>query len=320
MARYIFDSRILNRIHVTLMTANPPDSTGETGDRSLLMDAYHHAGCRLAYLYCSAPAPQTSVICLHGLASNSTRWREFMAHSRLCAHSELLAPDLRGHGGSMTFRAYTREDWCDDLAALRRPRRRPVIIIGHSLGAQIGLDYASRQPQELLGLVLIDPIFPQALTGVLAKVARLRGLIRLAAGVLRFFYRLGLRQRRYPPRDLHELDEQTRAYLTANPDKGIADLYMNPFADLKFMPLGNYLQDLYEVTRPLPDLTTVHVPVLVLLSAGASTSHVQTNRDILANLPDCEVQTINADHWLLTERPHEAREAIDRWCEKQIGV
>jgi len=300
------------------MTTYPPESTNELHATALATETFSRANCTLAYLHCSSAAPAASIVCLHGLASNATRWREFMSHSRLCAHAELLAPDLRGHGRSMTFRPYTRQDWCADLAALVESRQRPTLIIGHSLGAQIALDYASRQPSNLLGLVLIDPIFPQALTGVLAKVARLRGLIRLATGLIRFFYRLGLGKRRFPHRDMQQLDEQTRAFLAGNPDKEIADLYMNPFADLKFMPLGNYLQDLYEVTRPLPELTTVNVPVLVLLSAGASTSHVQTNRDILATLANCEVQTIDADHWLLTERPYEARKAIDDWCEQRI--
>lgn len=302
------------------MTTNPAESTGETAAGSLATGSYFRAGTELSYLYCANPTAQTCIICLHGLASNATRWRVFMAHSRLCTHSEVLAPDLRGHGRSMIFRSFTRRDWCDDLAVLIETHAQPAIIIGHSLGAQIALDYASRQPDKLLGLVLIDPIFPQALSGVLAKVARLRSLIRLATAVLRLLHRLGLHKRRYPQRDLHELDEQTRAFLAVNPDKGIADLYMNPFADLKFMPLANYLQDLYEVTRPLPELKSIQVPVLVLLSAGASTSHVQTNRDILATLEDCEIQTIDADHWLLTERPQEAREAIDNWCEAQINA
>lgn len=300
------------------MTTYPSELSAKSRTTALTTDTYRRAGFTLSYLHCTGLQPLASIICLHGLASNATRWREYMSNSRLSAQGEILAPDLRGHGQSMTFQPYTRKDWCEDLAELAASRQHPTIIVGHSLGAQIALDYASRRPAGLLGLVLIDPVFPQALSGVLAMVARLRALIRLAIGITRFFYRLGLRKRRYPQRDLQQLDEQTRAYLAANPDKGIAHLYMNPFADLKFLPLANYLQDLYEVTRPLPDLTRITAPVLVLLSAGASTSHVQVNRDILATLADCTVQTIDADHWLLTERPHEAREVIDDWCAKRI--
>lgn len=187
------------------------------------------------------------------------------------------------------------------------------------MGAQIALDYASRNPARLAGLILIDPVFPQALTGTLRKVARFRILVRAATAVLRLLHKLGMFKRDYVYRDLHQLDLDTRAFLAANPDKGIADLYMDPFADLKFLPPVNYLQDLFEVTRPLPPLSGIHTPILVLLSAGASTSHVDTNREILSVLPNCEIRTVDADHWLLTERPVEAREVIDGWIQARLN-
>ncbi len=262
-----------------------------------------------------------NIIFLHGLASNATRWRELMNATELKYDTNLLAMNLRGHGHSTSFSRFTRQHWCDDLRHLDKQLNGPVILIGHSMGAQIALEYASQYPQNLTGpnlsgLVLIDPVFPQALTGLLAKVARFRWLVSIAAKLTRFFYWLGLHKRHYPYRDLQKLDEETRAVLAANPDKNIADLYMNPFSDLKFIPLANYLQDLFEVTRKLPELNSITTPVLVLLSSGASTSHVEKNKTILDQLPNLEIETIHADHWLLTEKPEEARQVIERWCQK----
>ncbi len=256
------------------------------------------------------------IICLHGLASNATRWHEFMTHTKLQNDSRILALDLRGHGRSMTRKTYHRTQWCADLDILVQELGTPCTIIGHSLGAQIALEYAVHHPESLAGLVLIDPIFPQALTGTLKKVARYRFLLRLALWLLRILQLTGIHKRQFPKRSLLELDRKTREFLAKNPDKGIAELYMDPFADLKYMPLVNYLQDLVEVTRALPALDKISIPTLVLLSQGASTSNVEINRKILGTLADCEIHPIPADHWLLTEKPVEAREAIESWFEK----
>lgn len=279
-----------------------------------------HHGQTIAYYLRPADEPKALLMCLHGLASNASRWYEYLLHTQLQQQCHLLAMDLRGHGRALTYKYYTRADWRDDLDQILQQFALPGFLIGHSMGAQVALDYAYHHPAQVAGMVLIDPVFPQALTGTLRKVARLRPLVRLATTILRLPYRLGWRKHEYPYRDLHQLDLDTRAFLAANPDKDIAELYMDPFADLKFLPLLNYLQDLFEVTRPLPDLSTVHTPILVLLSTGASTSHIDTNREILSVLPNCQIKTINADHWLLTERPVQAREVIDDWIQSNLAA
>lgn len=278
-------------------------------------------------IYCETNGPsssETSVIFLHGLASNASRWRELMSNLELKDKSYLLAMDLRGHGHSMTYQHYRRRDWCSDIQALIRQLDRPTILVGHSMGAQIALDYATQIQTHLRGLVLIDPVFPQALTGILRNIARFRWLVSTIAFILGAFNRignrLGIRKRPYPYRDLQKLDQETRAFLAENPDKDIAELYMNPFSDLEFMPIANYLMDLVEVTRKIPPLDKIHIPVLVLLSSGASTSNVDFNRKILSRIPNLEIQTIHADHWLLTEKPDEAREIIGLWCKQKLGL
>lgn len=279
------------------------------------------AGLKVVYQWVAAPTRRCGVLCLHGVASNATRFHEWMSTSRLRGRCPLAAVDQRGHQRSLTYRAYSRTDWCEDLGAILAKEQLQCVLIGHSLGAQVALDYTSLYRQGVLGLILIDPVFPQALSGTLKTVARWRKPLRLLIALLRFFNRLGLRRwRRYAYRDLHQLDQQTRAFLAANPHKEIADLYMNPLADLEYMPVLNYFQDLYEVTRPLADMSAIAVPVLVLLSKGASTSDVAHNQRILSAIKNCEISVIDADHWLLTERPVEAREAIDAWCLRTLQL
>jgi len=257
-----------------------------------------------------------NIIFLHGLASNATRWLELMNTTRLTNDTHLIAMNLRGHGLSSCMNSFNRQHWCDDIDVLGQGLSGTTILTGHSMGAQIAIDYAYQHPDKVRGIVLIDPVFPQALSGLLAKVARYRWLIQFTANLIRLFYRLGLHRRHYPYRNLYELDKHTRAFLIENPDKNIADLYMSPISDLKYIPLANYLQDLFEVSRMLPELKAIKTPTLVLLSSGASTSDVDANKIILNKLPNIEIETIHADHWLLTEKPDEARIVIENWCQK----
>lgn len=282
-------------------------------ERSIL-----RAGTRIVYQWLDTPRRDYAVVCLHGVASNATRFYEWMSQSALRSRCALLALDQRGHGRSMTYRAFSRADWCADVATVLSTENVQGVLLGHSMGAQVALEYASGIKHAVRGLILIDPVFPQSLSGVLKTVARWRRPLRLGIGLLRFFNRLGWRRRQYTYRSMYQLDMATRAYLAANPHQDIASLYMDPFADLEFMPLVNYLQDLYEVTRPLADLTAIDIPVLVLLSKGASTSDVAHNQRILAAIRCCEIQVIDADHWLLTEQPDAARVAIDAWVTRTL--
>lgn len=275
-------------------------------------------GVRLGYRIARGGGERPLLVMIHGLASNLTRWSEFVSETGLSDSWDLLRLDLRGHGASMYRGHFRREDWCADLAAiLDAEGYGRAVVMGHSLGAEVAMDFARAHPQRLAGLILIDPVFPPALRGVLALARRLHWLAWTAVRLCWALNALGLRRRSFPYRDLRALDEQTRrALAAATPADGtdIAKLYMNPGDDLRYLPLANYLQDIYEVVRPVPDPAGLAGPTLVLLSAGASISDPAVNRDWIARFPSARTVIIDADHWLLTERPVQARLAIEAWC------
>lgn len=269
-------------------------------------------------LRCGHPAPV--LVMLHGLASNLTRWSEFVAHTSLRGGWDLLRLDLRGHGTSMCRGSLTRRQWCEDVSTLLVAEGyKQAVLAGHSLGAQVAMEFACNYPERCAGLVLIDPVFPTAIRGSLGWARRLRGLIFLAVRLSWAADALGLGRKRFPLRDLHALDEQTRRQMKAG-GADIARLYTDPLADLPYLPFANYLQDLREVTRPLPDISSIQVPVLVLLSRGGAVSQREQTLLQLSRLAQAEVHTINAEHWLLTERPEEARAAIDQWCQCRFNA
>ena len=276
-------------------------------------------GVTLSYRRWRAPGgnpEHRTLVLLHGLASNHTRWAEFAEQTVLKPSWNILRPDLRGHGESLTRDPVGIETWCEDLLRLLDAEDAPrAVIAGHSLGAQVGYLFASRYPERVAGLVLIDPLFRPALRGWLHFVRLGAPLLSAVIAVIRLLNRLGLRRRHFPLRDLRALDETTRAALSASGNlQEIVHRYTAPWEDLRYFPLAHYLQELVEVTRPLPPPASVRAPALVLLSNGVTFTDTATMRAWASGFPSARTQTIEAYHWPLTERPVEVRLAIEEFC------
>jgi pimeloyl-ACP methyl ester carboxylesterase len=276
------------------------------------------AGARLAYRRTAArrPAGKAPVVLLHGLASNMTRWSEFVERTTLAEDRDVVRLDLRGHGDSPTRGRISLELWSDDLLALLDAIAAPrALLVGHSLGAQEALACASRAPQRVAALVLIDPVFRAALHGRWKWIARAAPLFVAAAATVRVLNALGLRRQRIPPLDLRSLDELARASL-GSPEAEAAFIrrYSSMRADLRTFRTAHYLQELVEMFRPAAAPASIALPTLVLLSTGATFASLPEMREIAARFPRGEVRTIDCHHWPLTERPDEVRRVIETWC------
>lgn len=256
------------------------------------------------------------MLLLHGLASNLTRWSEFVSRTRLADERDLVRVDLRGHGDSATRGRIGLETWCDDLLALLDAQGAPrAVWVGHSLGAQVALFCAARAPQRLAGLALIDPVFRPALHGRWRWLARAAPLLALAASLVRALNAVGLRRRELPPLDLRALDELARASLgSPAAEAQFIRRYSSMRADLRTFRTAHYLQELVEMFRDVAAPERITMPTLVLLSTGATFADLAAMRSIAARFPRGEVRTIDCHHWPLTERPDEVRQLIEAWC------
>lgn len=270
-------------------------------------------GYRLGYKLIEHDKTQPVIVLVHGLASNHTRWSEFVSNTSLFNHFNCLRIDLMGHGLSLQRRRVTRQDWCNDIVSiLKQEGFNKVIIIGHSLGAQVAVEFAARYPSMCSGVILIDPTFPELLHGFLKWAKKFKYLIWSAMWLVFGLNKLGLKRRRFEMRNMHELDKQTRLKLADG--ETISKLYMSPLADLRYIPVGNYLQDIIELLKPLPELESIYARVLAIISSGANISdRAQTSQQI-HRFPRGEIQSIEADHWPLTENPEQTRKIIEQWC------
>ena len=251
-----------------------------------------------------------TIVFLHGLASNGSRWWDFAARTRL-KNWRILRPSLRGAAGSTDRRPVGMREWSDDLVRLLDAEGAPrAVIAGHCLGANIALNFAARYPQKTAALVLIEPMPPRALTGKLGFLRHFRFIPIALSWLVRGANALGIRRRRIEPMDLEAWDKAVRA--------GTADLakYASPFSDLHYTPLAAYFRSLAAVGDPLPDLSRIACPVLVLTSKNTNMTDLARARAELSALPNAEFLQLDAEHWIPTEQPEAMARAIEEWIQR----
>lgn len=102
----------------------------------------------------------TPVVLLHGYAETSHMWRPLM--TRLADRHVVIAPDLRGAGGSSKPPGgYDKRTMAQDIHALVRSLGYPKVrIVGHDIGLMVAYAYAAQYPDEVESVVLMDAFLP----------------------------------------------------------------------------------------------------------------------------------------------------------------
>lgn len=273
-------------------------------------------GATLAYRLWRPGAPRRLLVLVHGLASNGTRWTEFTATTRLRESWDLLRVDLRGFGESASRARVGPDVWARDIATILDAEGAPgAVVVGHCLGANVALRFGARHPARAEGLVLVEPMFREALTGARRALIAARPFGYAAAAIIRGVNRLGLYRRQLEALDLVKLDTDARAVIAKQGAEAFPEeKYGSAIEDLRSTPTAVYLTGLMSLADPTPDLPRITAPALALLSSGGRFGDPEVTKQMLAKLPRCETRMLPARHWIPTERPVEMRAAIDEWC------
>jgi pimeloyl-ACP methyl ester carboxylesterase len=103
--------------------------------------------------------PALPVVFLHGVGGNHHLFDPELAEFR--SSRRVLAFDQRGCGGSADAPGgkYDLETRVRDLGAvLDVLRLEKMVLVGHGTGAQVVAHYAERNPNRVVGLVLVNPV------------------------------------------------------------------------------------------------------------------------------------------------------------------
>lgn len=236
------------------------------------------------------------ILFAHGFPLDHSMWNEQL--DGLADVGRLIAPDLRGFGGSdVSGDVVTMEEYADDLAALLDSLdvTEPVTFCGLSMGGYIAWQFWRRHPGRLGRLILCDT---RAVADT-AEAARVRWESAehvLARGPA--FLIETMMPRLFAPatlRDRPAMGESMRTVIRNAPRVGVA-------AALRGM-----------AGRPdvTAELGSIDVPTLVLCGSEDAISPVAEMRAIAAAMPNARfVEIAHAGHMTPLEAPAAVNQAI----------
>src|SRR6478609_6023126 len=133
------------------------------------------------------------VVLVHGLGGSHLNWVGIAP--ALAARRRVVAIDLPGFGLTPALGRATSVN--HNAAALSRfvheVLGRPVVLVGNSMGGMVSLLLASRRPEQVVGLALVDPSLPTPGMRPDPQVALTFGLYAVPRVGERFIRRLNTR-------------------------------------------------------------------------------------------------------------------------------
>ena len=231
----------------------------------------------------------TPVVMIHGIAASLHDWDELIPELTKHGYAS-YALDLLGHGDSpkLASRAYRMEWLFEHFEHWMRSLRltEPAILIGHSLGGYLALEYARRVSAWARGLVLVDPFYSiSQLPLILRRTYRHPSLSGLVTGslpewVFRIVVDITSVSMGHSSGALHALPEHIRAQTALDYTRTASGVYNIP----------NTGEDLTD------HLHSISKPTLVVWGERDQTLAPSSFHKLLELMPNATGRSIRAGH------------------------
>jgi esterase len=250
-----------------------------------------------------APPP---LVLLHGGGQNAHTFDSVLLALGLPA----LAVDLPGHGHS---------DWRDDhdysgqtnavavSAVIERQATTPVALVGMSLGGLTAISIASRFPQLVSKLLLVD-VTPESAARYAELTPAQRGSVALVAG----------------PETYESFDAMLEATVAASPSRSRASLRRGVLHNATALPDGRWTWRYDRQRKADPEAADTSVgwaelsssDLPITLVRGGMSGFVQDDdvAEMLRRKPDVQVHVVErAGHSVQSDRPLELVAILRTW-------
>ena len=259
-------------------------------------------GSRLNYR--AAHGAGRSLVFLHGWASSSRMWlHEMQAFGGL---HRCLALDLPGHGQSSNPPAawYSLDNFVHVTRAwVGALQAAPAVLVGHSLGGTIAVQYALLHPDEVSALVLVNPVITGRLRPSLHWMYR-PAPSRVIADLTRRLW----------PR----LSTHVQQALAANRLRLVPEGYLRRnLEDLTLASADSLLGSARAARSDLsPRLHEIHRPTLVVIGRRDRTVLPEDGRLAARRIPGARLIELPTDHHPGDEAPEAFLGALRAFLEQ----
>jgi pimeloyl-ACP methyl ester carboxylesterase len=277
------------------MTADPPSIPGV---RRSFVEA---RGVRF-HVTEAGPADGRPVLALHGWPQHHWVYRDLLADPP--PGLRIIAPDLPGYGWSGPApHKWAKDDVASDvLALLDALGLDRVLLVAHDWGGFVGYRMVLSEPQRFDGYLALNMAHPWVTPRVVIPQ------------MWRFWYQLVIGTAGVPIQRYTKF--LNRAYQTSsNIDPAIALVYIERFRDPVVARTG---RDTYrtfvfrEIPRSArnPETRRATVPIRALFGLHDAAIHRSLVAAETANADDYTLETVDASHFVIDERPDLVRQKL----------
>jgi pimeloyl-ACP methyl ester carboxylesterase len=277
-----------------------------------------------------------AIVLESGIAASSLNWG--IVQPQLAAFSTTYSYDRAGYGWSPASSSECSlmrmsGDLNDLVHALNIPR--PYILVGHSFGAYILRVYAQRFPEEIAGIILVDPLTPEEwIRPTHPQLWHIRrgvwfsraGAVIGSLGVIRFCLFLLQRGSSAAPRSVLEAfgskaSETVRRILgeLAKLPPQTVRLIRERWSQGKFFwTMARYIQSLPASAKEVSEYQIpVHIPVTVISGAHQPPERMAEHRAIAARSTHGKhIIAAKSAHWIHMDQP----ELIVQACREMVAI
>ncbi|MCK2183128.1 alpha/beta fold hydrolase [Halomonas getboli] len=242
----------------------------------------------------------TPLVVIHGLLGSADNWRSHI--KKWQELHRVIAVDLRNHGRSPHAPGMGYADMARDvLALLDRLEVPKAHVLGHSMGGKVAITLARLAPERLASLIVAD-VAPQAYghghdseLGALRRVRDERPAGRREADALMADF----------------IDERTtRLFLATNLVRGEDGMTVR-------VGLDQIAEDYASISGEPDGEGAFEGPTLVVRGSRSpyvTDAMLPALREVL---PNAELETLDAGHWLHAERPEEFQATVNDFLARQ---